>query len=594
MALQRKTTLVPRTVALCYVRQSLTRGEDDKASPDRQRANILEVCQKNGWTPEWFVDAEGHKSGREVANRPMWLLLEKRLRDPDVAALVANDLSRMHRRTWRIGELVDRVEKLGVRLVQAAPGREIDTSTTMGKMMLTVIAMQDEAYANDIAQRAKDSVQYRQKRGISIGMPPFGTKRGENGFLKPTHDGVWLLPNGEFAVGTAQVCPVRDAVWRGYYDATHRILSLYITGKYGMEKLSYAINEEGWAYRARTGEPRPFTGDDMRRIVAGWPAYGGVVRDRSAKDHPGYLIPADIDAFPFKEDRAVFDVSLLKRVALMQLERAIEPSDDKVKRGSYPYALSNITYCSHCEQRVRESGEEKLRTALSGRTEKDGTIRYKHRSGVKCGCTNRTVTATIIENDIGRILKLLSVSSEIMPHLLALAGQYSDTKQGDESAHEFEAQKKAALMKCQRKIRAVTEEYREGEIEREEYLERKAKIERDIVEWEQRTFQLDQVRFELTMCVEFIQNMRNLWDKGNPEQRKDFARTLFDHIVYDLDTQRIVSFELRPWAKTFLCLRAELYGEEASRRGENKTALDTHQGQRNDMPHTEFESVFCP
>ena len=31
-------------IALCYVRQSFTRDEDDKDSPERQRANIERVC----------------------------------------------------------------------------------------------------------------------------------------------------------------------------------------------------------------------------------------------------------------------------------------------------------------------------------------------------------------------------------------------------------------------------------------------------------------------------------------------------------------------------------------------------------------------
>jgi hypothetical protein len=52
-----------RHVALCYIRQSYTRDANDTNSPQRQRANIQAVCDRYGWTPEWYVDAEGHKSG---------------------------------------------------------------------------------------------------------------------------------------------------------------------------------------------------------------------------------------------------------------------------------------------------------------------------------------------------------------------------------------------------------------------------------------------------------------------------------------------------------------------------------------------------
>ena len=126
---------MPR-VALCYIRQSFTRDENDKDSPERQRANIERICEDNEWTPEWYEDAEGHKSGRTVKNRPGWLALEKRLGDDDVVALVGNDLARLHRKGWRVGDLIDRLEKHDISLVLAAPNRQVDTSTPMGRIFI--------------------------------------------------------------------------------------------------------------------------------------------------------------------------------------------------------------------------------------------------------------------------------------------------------------------------------------------------------------------------------------------------------------------------------------------------------------------------
>ena len=80
-----------RTIALCYVRQSVTMSDNDEPeqtdthpdvplskkkrgpdndSPERQRANIQALCDRKNWTPKWFIDAEGHKSGRQEKNRP--------------------------------------------------------------------------------------------------------------------------------------------------------------------------------------------------------------------------------------------------------------------------------------------------------------------------------------------------------------------------------------------------------------------------------------------------------------------------------------------------------------------------------------------
>jgi hypothetical protein len=66
---------VQRTTALCYVRLSLTRDESDLNSPERQRTNIQAECERRGWTPEWYEDVDGHKSGTKEDNRPGWLAL---------------------------------------------------------------------------------------------------------------------------------------------------------------------------------------------------------------------------------------------------------------------------------------------------------------------------------------------------------------------------------------------------------------------------------------------------------------------------------------------------------------------------------------
>jgi hypothetical protein len=135
-----------RTIALCYVRKSWTnkdRDKDDNAngdndldqiSPERQRAHIQAVCDAHGWTPEWYEDTEGHKSGMHEKNRPGWLALKARLGNPDVIALVANDLARLHRKGWRIGDLLDFVEQHEIKLVLADPRRQIDFSTPYGRM----------------------------------------------------------------------------------------------------------------------------------------------------------------------------------------------------------------------------------------------------------------------------------------------------------------------------------------------------------------------------------------------------------------------------------------------------------------------------
>jgi DNA invertase Pin-like site-specific DNA recombinase len=207
MPQQSKRSLpVVRNTALCYIRQSFTRDGSDMNSPERQRANIQHICDKNGWTPEWYIDADGHKSGRSESNRPQWLALKARLSDPDVMALVANDTSRLHRKSWRIGDLLDFLQEHGVRLVLASSKQEIDLSGITGLIFTQLAAIFDEWYAADISRRANDSVSHRKREGKVINVP-FGTKRGANGFLVPIESGAWWLPDGQHISGTPDEAP---------------------------------------------------------------------------------------------------------------------------------------------------------------------------------------------------------------------------------------------------------------------------------------------------------------------------------------------------------------------------------------------------
>ncbi len=355
-----------RHIALCYVRQSYTRNETDMNSPERQRANIETYCAKKGWTPEWHVDAEGHKSGRYVQNRPGWLAVEQRLKDPDVAALVANDLARLHRKTWRIGQLMDRLDEYGVHLVLAEPGREIDTSTPGGRMLITVLAMQDEAYANDISQRSKASIQYRKSQGKTVGLPPFGTSRDKEGYLVPAQDGAWLLPNGEYLPAEQeQEPPEPGAVWRGYYECAKRTLEIYADNRFGLERITYQIVQEGWAYRDRWGRPRQVNRADVRRIVSLWRVYAGLSTAGRNQDKNASLIEdplADI----YQTGREVFPYDLLYRVAQVQKERSVttRPFGGKLKAHAYP--LAQLLYCAACEQSAIEHDDPMQRSRLHG------------------------------------------------------------------------------------------------------------------------------------------------------------------------------------------------------------------------------------
>jgi len=598
-----KKSFIPssaRTVALCYVRQSYTRDPNDMDSPERQKANIQALCERYGWTPEWYTDAGGHKSGREVRNRSGWLSLEKRLDDPDVAAIVPNDLSRMHRKSWRIGQLLDRLDDNGVRLVFAAPGKEaLDASTPMGRMVITFMALHDENYANDISEKAKDSAEFRKKQGKTMGAAPFGTDRDEAGYLIPSPYGAWLLSNGRFQPGEPDAPPEPGAIWRSYYECAHYILTLYAETEIGYEKISYKLNQEGWPFCDREDVPRPPDREDVRRVLGAWPEYGGVIMGKKAKERKAYEEDFDMDTFPFRPDRAVFDIDLLRAVGKRRRGRSRQPVDHGVNRKTYPYALNNITFCSHCLSRAEEQNDPRLKSTLGGMTSKKGEIRYRHKAGVTCGVTNRSVPCADVEADVARLLHLLEVTPEALEYMTELAIQADLRHKPDQGDKDPEQEKQEAIALCNRRIDAAVVLYKEGRMEYEEYRDSVERNEREIAHWQMRTTETEKIALELGMCMDVINNMARLWETVSPEDRQGMAHNLFDYLTYDLDTRRITDFRLKPWADRFLILRASLYdgdptlvpdddpGDEEIEGEEKENA--GFQGLHTEMPHRGLE-----
>lgn len=172
---RKSSSQVERRVALCYIRLSQTKDESDLKSPARQRANLEAACLKYGWIPEWYEDADKHKSGTKEDNRPEWLLLKTRLNDPDIAVLAVNDTSRMMRNTWRTLKLFDDLPTTDVKLYLASSDKMLDIKNSDGHMNIFLQAFIDKMFAIDGSRKAKDSIRYRKQRNITVGMPPFGT-----------------------------------------------------------------------------------------------------------------------------------------------------------------------------------------------------------------------------------------------------------------------------------------------------------------------------------------------------------------------------------------------------------------------------------
>jgi hypothetical protein len=109
-----------------------------------------------------------------------------------------------------------------------------------------------------------------------------------------------------------------------------------------------------------------------------------------------------------------------------------------------------------------------------------------------------------------------------------------------------------------------------GEMESEEYHRLKDDNERQITLWESRTSDRQKIKLELTAAQGFINRLHEYWNVVTGEDKKLLAHSLFEKIVYDLSSKRIVSFKIKAWAEPFVQLRASLYADEMSEEMKNR------------------------
>ncbi|MEP7285512.1 MAG: recombinase family protein [Chloroflexota bacterium] len=554
MPSKKPANFVQRSTALCYVRLSLTRDESDLNSPERQRANIRAECERRGWTPEWYEDVEGHKSGTEEDNRPGWLALKERLSDADIIAVVANDLSRLHRKGWRIGSLIDFLEQHNVGLVLAAPGRNLDLSGSSGKITTMIMALMDEYYATDTSQKQKDSVQYRRGKGIIVGPIPFGTMRDKEGYLLRSVDGVWLLPDGIFLEGKyGEAAPDEKALWRGFAEAAHRCLVLFSEGRHGRRKIAELLNVEGYRYRNSESQTVLFESDDIRRIAANWVEYGGGIVPGKAKDRRARDVnPETVILHP---ERAVFEVELCTLVGHIRKKRSRnvkQNPDYAVRLDATVYPLSKLVYCAHCNQIAKETEDNTARSYLTGKTGNNlPARRYRHDTERRCPAHNRSVKADLLERDFLYLLESLTVNPDSLPILAQALERFNRQNRPEEQVSTIQAE----IAHWRQRAKNADMLFAKARISEEDWQAAITNAEHEITRLQTQIAQHSEAELALQLTMEMVANLVHNWQQANAEMRRAFASSLFEYLVYDLDARQIVDFKLKPWVELLMQLK---------------------------------------
>jgi DNA invertase Pin-like site-specific DNA recombinase len=501
----------------------MVRSAVDEVSPARQRAGIAAEAHRRGWTPEFFEDAEGHRSGR-TERRPGWLALKARLDDPGVKAIIVESLSRASRSVRDLHNLLFELERRQIALISIK--EQIDTSTAMGRAFIGFIAVMNQFESDITSERMKMTITFRRETAkLHFGLAPFGSAyRKSDHALAPTTEGVWRIGN-TVVVGEREHPPFAGATaaqWFGYHDALRACYELYSANAVGFIEVADRLNAQGYRYRDKWGAPRAFRRDDIRRMIAARPIYAGHLPNGRSKDRPAIAIE--------NAHAPILPSELCERLAQVHAERHAKFG---IGRGGSPkrvYLIADL-YCGECGAHLK--GEFH-----------NGNRYYRH-TYQKKHCAQKTyVRADTIEQQLIERLSRFQAPEEMKARIRDKARRLA--AQAVNPEWKQARQQVAAL---ESKLERLREMRLEGEFGKAEYQKRKREIERQLAEASTQSHDAPPDVKALERLLPQIDHIAEIIAQGDPSRQSEVLTSLFKRT--EAVANKITTAQVREWARPF-------------------------------------------
>ena len=152
-----------------YARQSI--DKKDSISIDSQ----LELCKREAFGEEVRTYVDKGFSGKNT-DRPQFQALMNDIKSKEIHKVVVYRLDRISRALIDFAKIMDDFNKYNIEFVSTT--EKFDTSTPMGKAMLSIVMVFAQLERETIQQRIKDNYYARGKKGFYLGgKPPYGFKK---------------------------------------------------------------------------------------------------------------------------------------------------------------------------------------------------------------------------------------------------------------------------------------------------------------------------------------------------------------------------------------------------------------------------------
>lgn len=170
------STVTPRArLAVGYVRVSTEEMAREGLSLAAQEERLRGYCRAHGFELVAILRDEGVSAGKPLAQRPAGAQLLRMLRQGKAGHVVGVKLDRLFRNTVDCLATSTAWDETGVALhLLDFGGGQVDTSTSVGKLFLTMAAGFAQFEQDRIRERTRDVLAHKRAKGERLGTTPLG------------------------------------------------------------------------------------------------------------------------------------------------------------------------------------------------------------------------------------------------------------------------------------------------------------------------------------------------------------------------------------------------------------------------------------
>lgn len=556
--------LKPRAGKKCalYLRVSSER-QVEGYSLDGQRDYLTEWAEHEGMIVIGvYVDAG--KSGKSIKGREEF---QKMLADISTGAnpvdfVVVFKLSRFGRNAKDVLNSLSHLQRYGCNLICKEDG--LDSSTAMGKMMITILGAVAEMERENISAQSKLGRDEKAKQGgWNGGLPPYGYTLVREGEHK-----------GELAIKEEHAEIVR------------LIFDKFVNHGMGYSTIARFLNE--------TGVPRPPMRQKGGRTFGDWSTqqvriilhsecytgrvtYGktqqkrveGTESDFKRVKTKDYIVSSQIMHEP------IIDDDLFERARIRRQE--ITATSPKIGRAP-KHLLSGILRCPMCGSAMTaDTGSYRI---VNGKKERVVKYQCGHYAGARGGtCKKNAIWAEWVEAEVIGYTRSLMKNPQFAADIQAQIGQQTDGADIDAEIAGYKRQLKkleTSKSNLERDIDNIVDEDRNAERKRKDMNARLDKlyddicsVEGQIVGAEQKKRAIEQNILTLDTVLKMLGAFDKLFEVMDAEDRRKLVETLIAEVqLHPKDTWQEGRSPVKSIRYTF-----PISGEVAAALGDNNFTL---------------------